>query len=76
MAKRLHASNFLTIASVAVLVGIELVGAAIAAGWAIGGLFDLGKTVTYATMALCCGLGLWATVAFVRNAIKVEPIYR
>ena len=74
MAKRLNMSNLLTIVSIAVLVGIEIVGAAIAAGWAIGGLFDLGKRVTYVAMALCCGLGLWATVAFVRNALKVEPI--
>ena len=76
MAKRLNASNLLTIASVAVLVGIELVGAAIAAGWAIGGLLDLGRSITYAVMLVCCGLGLWATFAFVRNALKVEPIYQ
>ena len=39
--------NVLTIVSVAVLVGTELVGAAGAAGWAIGGLFQLGDLITH-----------------------------
>ena len=39
--------NVLTIVSVAVLVGTEFVGAAGAAGWAIGGLFQLGDLITH-----------------------------
>ena len=35
-------ANASTLASVAVLVGTEFVGAGAAAGWAIGGLFQLG----------------------------------
>ena len=36
----------MTLLSVAILVGTELVGAGAAAGWAIGGLFQLGATIT------------------------------
>ena len=35
-------TNAMTLISVAILVGTELVGAGAAAGWAIGGLFQLG----------------------------------
>ena len=37
-------TNAVTLLSVAILVGTELVGAGAAAGWAIGGLFQLGET--------------------------------
>ncbi len=53
--------NVLTIASVAVLVGTELVGAAGAAGWAIGGLFQLGDLFTLilvVALILCALFGL------------------
>src|SRR5579863_8587560 len=40
--------NAVTLASVAVLVGAEFVGAGVAAGWAIGGLFLLGDLITHA----------------------------
>jgi hypothetical protein len=39
-------TNAVTLISVAILVGTELVGAGAAAGWAIGGLFQLGETIT------------------------------
>ena len=39
-------TNAMTLISVAILVGTELVGAGAAAGWAIGGLFQLGETLT------------------------------
>ncbi len=53
--------NVLTIASVAVLVGTELVGAAGAAGWAIGGLFQFGDLITHileVALILCALFGL------------------
>ena len=40
-------TNAVTLGSVAVLVGTELVGAGGAAGWAIGGLFQLGDMLTH-----------------------------
>ena len=53
--------NVLTIVSVAVLVGTELIGAAGAAGWAIGGLFQLGDLITHileVALILCALFGL------------------
>ena len=41
MAQRLNGRNFLTIASLTILVGTELLGAALALGWALGGVFEL-----------------------------------
>lgn len=66
--------NLGTIVSLAILVGTEVLGVALAAGWALGGIFDLGQTITIAMMVLFAGLGLFGMVAFIRNAITVEPI--
>ena len=44
--------NMITILSLMVLVGTEVFAAAIAAGWALAGLFDLGDTVGHILMAL------------------------
>lgn len=66
--------NLLTVVSVTVLVGTEVLGAALAAGWALAGLLELGAMVEYAFMAIFGALGLWAIVAFVRSALKIEPI--
>ncbi len=66
--------NALTLASVAVLVGTELVGAGAAAGWAIGGLFQLGEWVTRALEAVLILLALVGLFYFVRAALSHEPI--
>lgn len=74
MSKRLNTTNLLTIVSVTVLVGIEILGAALAAGWALGGLFQLGKQVTTGIVVLSLALGGWATWKFIQSALRVEPI--
>jgi hypothetical protein len=66
--------NALTLISVAVLVGTELVGAGAAAGWAIGGLFQLGALFTHVLeliLILCALVGL---TYFLRAALRHEPI--
>ncbi|MCA0424206.1 MAG: hypothetical protein LCH61_12955 [Proteobacteria bacterium] len=75
MSKRLNKTNLWTITAVAVLVGTEILAAALAAGWAVGGLFQLGREVSWAIIALCLVLGAWASWQFVKSALKVEPIY-
>ena len=45
-----------TAISAAVLVGTEIMGAALAAGWALSGLFELGPPFDYILMGLC-GIG-------------------
>ncbi len=66
--------NLLTVVSVMILIGAEVFGVAIAAGWAIAGLFELGDTVSYALMALFSGLGAWCMLVLWRRATQVEPI--
>ena len=72
--RRLNTRNLLTIVSVAILVGTDVLGTALAAGWAVAGLFQLGDVVGYALMALFTALGLALLVAFMRSALRVEPI--
>src|SRR5579883_568246 len=45
--KPIHWPNVITLFSVAILVGVELVGAGWAAGWALGGLLALGQTISH-----------------------------
>lgn len=69
--------NFLhlsTLVAVAILVGTELVGASWAAGWALGGLFQLDPMVSRALEALFSVLGLVGLYFFMRTAIRNEPI--
>ncbi|HRJ68899.1 MAG TPA: hypothetical protein PK812_04755 [Beijerinckiaceae bacterium] len=75
MAKKLNRQNLITMTSVAVLVGTEILAASLATGWAIGGLMQLGREVTWGIIAVSLAGGLWATIKFVQNALKVEPIY-
>ncbi len=67
-------TNATTLLSVAILVGTELVGAGAAAGWAIGGLFQLGETVTRALEGLLVLTALTGLFYFLRAAVAHEPI--
>jgi hypothetical protein len=66
--------NALTLLSVAVLVGTELVGAGAAAGWAIGGLFQLGELFTHVLEVVLILCALVALSYFLRAAMRHEPI--
>jgi hypothetical protein len=67
-------TNTMTLLSVAILVGTELVGAGAAAGWAIGGLFQLGEPITRALEAVLILTALTGLFYFLRAAIAHEPI--
>jgi hypothetical protein len=67
-------TNAVTLMSVAVLVGTELVGAGVAAGWAIGGLFQIGEMLTHALEAILILAALSGLFYFVRAALRHEPI--
>jgi hypothetical protein len=71
----INMTNLTTLISVAILVGTELVGTGWAAGWAIGGLFQLGSALTIGLEAAFVGLGLAGLIWFMRAAIRAEPIY-
>jgi len=67
-------TNAVTLGSVAVLVGTELVGAGFAAGWAIGGLFQLGETLTRMLEGVFILAALTGLFYFLRAALAHEPI--
>ena len=67
-------TNAVTLGSVAVLVGTELIGAGGAAGWAIGGLFQLGETLTRILEGALILLALVGLYYFLRAALAHEPI--
>ena len=75
MAKRgINFKNLLTLVSVAILVGVEFLGVAVAAGWALAGLFGLSQTLETVLMTAFGALGVYALVVFMQRAIAVEPL--
>jgi len=66
--------NVLTIVSVAVLVGTELVGAAGAAGWAIGGLFQIGELLTHILEVALILLALFGLTRFLQAVVGHEQL--
>ncbi len=52
-----------------------MLAAALALGWALGGLMGWGQEITYALIGLTLAAGLYLTIIFVRNAMKAEPFY-
>src|SRR5215211_4354918 len=67
-------TNLLTIVSVLILIGTEVLGVALAAGWAIAGMFELGDTVGHVLMGLFSLLALYAVYLLWRRAAHIEPI--
>jgi hypothetical protein len=67
-------TNAMTLIGVAILVGTELVGAGAAAGWAIGGLFQLGETITRILEAALILSALTGLFYFLRAAVAHEPM--
>lgn len=63
-----------TLIAVAILVGTELVGASWAAGWALGGLFQLDPLVSRAFEVIFALAGLVGLYFFMRTAVRNEPI--
>lgn len=68
--------NLITILSLMVLVGTEVFAAAIAAGWALAGLFELGDRVGHVLMGLFSLGAAWIMLQLWRRAVSIEPIMR
>lgn len=66
--------NLITILSIMVLIGTEVFGVAISAGWAIAGLFELGDIVGYALMGIFSLFAVYILAALWRRCTAVEPI--
>ena len=72
--KRTNWRNLATVSSALILVGAEVFGVAIAAGWAIAGLFELGAQISYVLMGVFSIMAAYALWAFWKRAIEIEPV--
>ena len=72
--RQINVKNLLTLISVGILVGTEFLGVAIAAGWAIAGLFQLGTTIALVLMVAFGIVSLYAVFEFMKRAISLEPV--
>lgn len=70
----MNTRNLITILSMMVLVGTEVFAVAIAAGWAIAGLFELGDTVGHVLMGLFSVLAAWIMLQLWNRATSIEPL--
>ncbi|MGQ3673429.1 hypothetical protein ACT6QG_13665 [Xanthobacter sp. TB0136] len=67
-------SHVLTVTSATILVLTEVLAVAVAAGWALGGLLNLGDLGEYVLMGLFALLALYATRLYYRRAVQAEPL--
>ncbi|CAO4176471.1 hypothetical protein [Methylorubrum populi] len=66
--------NLITILGLMVLVGTEVFAAAIAAGWALAGLLDLGDRVGHVLMGVFSLIAAWIMLKLWQRATEAEPI--
>lgn len=71
--RRIHWENVSTVMSAAILLGAELIGAGLAAGWAIAALFQAGLMVELFFEGIFGLLALYGIYRFVMKAKSVEP---
>ncbi len=67
--------DLLTIVSLAILVGTEILGAALALGWAIGSMYELPDMWRWGIIAVCLAVGAYVIYRFMQNAVKLEPVF-
>ncbi|OYX03229.1 MAG: hypothetical protein B7Z14_01000 [Bosea sp. 32-68-6] len=62
------------VVSLGILIAVELFGVALASGWALAGLFELGPIVGYVLMALFSGFAAYGMLNLMRRVLKVERL--
>jgi hypothetical protein len=70
----MNPKNTLTVISATVLVGVEVLVAGVAGGWALAGMFGLGEIGAWVLEAAGAALALYFVVQFWRSANRVEPV--
>ncbi len=70
----LNPKNTLTVISATILVGVEVLVAGVAGGWALAGMFGLGEVGAWVLEAAGAALALYFVVQFWRSANRVEPV--
>lgn len=71
---RTTGGNLIMVVSLGILIAVELFGVALAAGWALAGLFELGPIVGYVLMALFSGFAAYGMLNLMRRVLKVERL--
>jgi uncharacterized membrane protein YjfL (UPF0719 family) len=71
----MNSKNLVTIVSLAILVGAEILGAALALGWAIGSMYELTDLWRWSVIGVCLAGGAYTIFRFLQHAVKVEPIF-
>ncbi len=71
--RRPDGSAILTTLSLMVLIGVEVFAVALAGGWAIAGLFELGDYVGYGLMFVFGLMAVWLMVQLWRKATTTDP---
>jgi len=66
--------NLIMVVSLAILIAVELFGVALAAGWALAGLFELGPIFEYVLMALFSVGAGYAMLNLMRRVLKIERL--
>lgn len=72
-ARRIRWDHVSTVVSAAILLGAELIGAGLAAGWALAALFEASWHWEIAFEGLFALLALYGIYRFVKKAREVEP---
>lgn len=70
----MHGKNLITIISLGILVGTEILGASLALGWAIGSMYELPDTWRWGVIGVCLAIGAYIVMRFMQNAVKFEPV--
>jgi hypothetical protein len=73
-ARQTNWRNLILVVSLGILIAVELFGVALASGWALAGLFELGPIVGYVLMALFSGFAAYGMLNLMRRVIKVERL--
>jgi len=73
-ARRTNWRNLIMVISLGILIAVELFGVALASGWALAGLFELGAIVSYVLMALFSLLAGYAMINLMRRVLKIERL--
>jgi hypothetical protein len=66
--------NLTLVVSLGILIAVELFGVALASGWALAGLFELGPIVGYVLMALFAVIAAYALLNLMRRVVRIERL--
>ncbi len=73
--RQLNTQNLITLSSVAILVGTEIIGALLAAAYAVGSLLEFERDLIYGLLVIAGLFGVWLLWKFMVIANRVEPIF-